>query len=60
VTVYLGSTYIGTVNLFAATTAWQVVIPLPLHSGVFTGTLKLTSRSSGNLVQLDGLAVRKS
>jgi len=37
-----------------------VVIPLPLQSGVFTGTLKLTSRSSGNLVQLDGLAVRKS
>jgi WD40-like Beta Propeller Repeat len=56
--VYLGSRYIGAVNLYATTTQRQAVIALPRQSTPFGGTLKLTTRSTGKLVQIDGLAVR--
>jgi len=60
VSVYLGTTYIGSVNLYAATTQRQTVIALPAQASVFSGTLKVTTRSSGKLVQIDGLAVRRT
>jgi hypothetical protein len=60
VSVYLDTRYVGSVNLYAATTQRQVVIGLPVQSSLFSGTLKLTTRSSGKLVQIDGLAVRRT
>jgi hypothetical protein len=60
VSVYLGSRYIGGVSLYSATTQRQVLIPLQVQSSVFVGTLRITSRSSGKLVQIDGLGVRRT
>jgi hypothetical protein len=60
VSVYLGSRYIGAVNLYAATTQRQVLIALPAQSSVFVGTLRITSRSTGKLIQIDGVAVRRT
>ncbi|TDO44044.1 WD40 repeat protein [Kribbella sp. VKM Ac-2527] len=61
VAVYAGGKYIGAVNLAAATTQRQAVIPLPVQSTVFSGTLTFTVRSAtGKFVQIDGLAVRRS
>jgi hypothetical protein len=59
VSVYLGGKYIGAVNLWASTTQRQVVIGLPAQSSVFSGTLTIASRSTGKLIQIDGLAVRR-
>lgn len=57
--VYLGSTYLGVVNLYAGTAVRQAIIAPPAQSMIFSGTLKLTSWSSSKLVQIDGLAVRR-
>jgi hypothetical protein len=58
--VYLGSRYLTAVNLSAATTQRQALVALPAQSSVFSGTLRITSRSAGKLVQIDGLAVRRT
>jgi hypothetical protein len=58
--VYLGTRYIGVLNLYAATTQRQVIIALPAQSAVFSGTLRIAARSSGKLIQIDGLAVRRT
>ncbi len=58
--VYLGTRYIGAVNLYSTTTQRQVLIALPAQTTLFSGTLKLTSRTAGRLVQIDGLAVRRT
>jgi hypothetical protein len=61
VAVYAGGKYIGAVNLVSATTQRQAVIPLPVQSTLFSGTLTFTVRSAtGKFVQIDGLAVRRS
>jgi hypothetical protein len=58
--VYLGGRYISAVNLHASTTQRQAVIALPAQASMFSGTLKITTRSTGKLVQIDGLAVRRT
>jgi hypothetical protein len=61
VAVYAGGKYIGAVNLASTTTQRQAMIPLPVQSTMFSGTLKVTVRSATRkLVQIDGLAVRRS
>ena len=61
IAVYAGGKYIGAVNLASATTQRQAVIPLPVQSTLFSGTLTFTVRSAtGKFVQIDGLAVRRS
>ena len=58
--VYLGGRYLTAVNLSAATTQRQALVALPAQSSVFSSTLRITSRSAGKLVQIDGLAVRRT
>jgi hypothetical protein len=58
--VYLDGRYITTVSLYDATTQRQVLIALPAQATMFSGTLKITSRSASKLVQIDGLAVRRT
>jgi hypothetical protein len=58
--VYLGTRYIGVLNLYAATTQRQVIVALPAQSAVFSGTLRIAARSSGKLIQIDGLGVRRT
>ncbi len=60
VSVYLGGRYLTAVNLTAATTQRQTLIALPAQSSLYSGTVKITSRSAGKLVQIDGLAVRRT
>jgi hypothetical protein len=60
VAVYAGSKYLTTVNLAATTTQRQVLIGLPVQSTLFSGTLTFSTRSTGKLVQIDGLAVGRS
>ncbi|MDX6236290.1 MAG: hypothetical protein QOG10_1105, partial [Kribbellaceae bacterium] len=60
ISVYLGGKYIGAVNLWASTTQRQAVISLPAQSSVFSGTLTIATRSTGKLIQIDGLAVRRA
>jgi Tol biopolymer transport system component len=61
VAAYAGGKYIGAVNLAASTTQRQAVIPLPVQSTIFSGTLTFTVRSAtGKGVQIDGLAVRRT
>jgi hypothetical protein len=60
VSVYLGGRYIGAANLYAATTRRQTLIALPVQPSLFSGTLTITTRSTGKLVQIDGLAVRRT
>jgi hypothetical protein len=60
VSVYLGGKYLTAVNLWTSTTQRQVVIGLPAQSSVFGGTLTITTRSTGKLVQIDGLGVRRT
>jgi hypothetical protein len=60
VSVYLGGRYFGAVNLWASTTQRQVVIGLPAQGSLYDGTLKITTRSTGKLVPIDGLGVRRT
>jgi len=60
VSIYLGGKYLTAVNLWTSTTQRQVVIGLPAQSSVFSGTLTITTRSTGKLVQIDGLGVRRT
>jgi hypothetical protein len=56
--VYVGSTLLAKVNLYAATTKRKVVIPLPRFS-LRTTTVTLKVLSSGKTVQVDGLATSR-
>ncbi|MFI6716424.1 choice-of-anchor D domain-containing protein [Kribbella sp. NPDC050470] len=60
VAVYLGTRYLTTINLYAATTQRQVVIGLPVQTTAITGTLRISTRSTGKLVQIDGLSIRQT
>jgi WD40-like Beta Propeller Repeat len=60
VSAYLNDRYIGAINLYSATTVRQAVIALPTQTAVYGGTLRLTTRSTGKLVQIDGLGVRRT
>ncbi|MEN3263186.1 choice-of-anchor D domain-containing protein [Pseudonocardia sp.] len=60
VAVYLGTRYITAINLYAATTQRQVLISLPVQTSLFSGALRVSSRSTGKLIQIDGLAVRRT
>jgi hypothetical protein len=54
VSVYLGTKYIGSVNLYAATTQRQAVIALPAQASVFSGTLKITTGPAGSSCRSTG------
>ena len=56
--VYVGSTQIATINLYAATTQRQVLVTLPPFS-YRTGTVVLRSLSTGKTVQVDGLGISR-
>ena len=60
VSAYLNDRYIGAVDLYSATTVRQSIIALPTQTAVFAGTLRITTRSTGKLVQIDGLGVRRT
>jgi WD40 repeat protein len=60
VSVYAGGKYVTAVNLASATTQRQALIALPVQSALFSGTLTFTTRSTGKLVQIDGLVVRRT
>jgi hypothetical protein len=57
--VYVGSTLIGKINLYSATTQRKVVLALPRFS-LRTGTVTVKVLTSGKLVQVDGLAVSRA
>jgi WD40 repeat protein len=60
VAVYAGSKYLTTLNLAYPTTHRQVLIGLPVQTTLFNGTLTFSTRSTGKLVQIDGLAVGRT
>ncbi|GAA3587408.1 choice-of-anchor D domain-containing protein [Kribbella ginsengisoli] len=60
VAVYAGSKYLTTLNLASPTTQRQVLLGLPVQTTLFSGTLTFSTRSTGKLVQIDGLAVGRT
>jgi hypothetical protein len=60
VAVYAGNRYLTTINLAYSTTQRQVLLGLPVQSTLFSGTLIFSTRSSGKLIQIDGLAVGRT
>ncbi|WP_432883585.1 hypothetical protein ACQPYH_42040 [Kribbella sp. CA-245084] len=58
--VYYNGKYVGAVNLYKATTEYQAIIPLPVPATFLTGSVLLTTRTSGQIYQVDGLAVRRT
>jgi N-acetylmuramoyl-L-alanine amidase/LGFP repeat len=60
VSAYLNDRYIGAVDLYSTTTVRQSIIALPTQTAVYGGTLRITTRSTGKLVQIDGLGVRRT
>jgi hypothetical protein len=61
VAVYLGSTRLGVVSLAATTTQRQVLLALPALTSARSGTLRIAITSpSGRLVQIDGIAIRRT
>ncbi|MGH3369371.1 MAG: hypothetical protein ACRDPR_05165 [Nocardioidaceae bacterium] len=61
VAVYLGTTRLGSVNLAASTTQRKVLIALPALTAPRSGTLRIVVTSaSGRLVQIDGVAIRRT
>ncbi|HEV2891762.1 MAG TPA: hypothetical protein VGX28_15430 [Frankiaceae bacterium] len=60
VAVYIGTSYVGTVNLSASTTQHSYVAVLPAFASVRTGTVTLRVTTSGRAVQVDGLGVSKA
>jgi len=59
VAVYVGSTLIGKISLYAKTTVRKAIIALPKFS-LRTGTLTVKVLTSGKLIQLDGLAISQA
>jgi hypothetical protein len=60
VAVYAGNRYLTTINLAYSTTQRQVLLGFPVQSTLFSGTLIFSTRSSGKLIQIDGLAVGRT
>jgi serine protease len=58
VAVKVGSTTIGSVNLFSSTTKYKQLISLPTFS-LRTGTVSVVTTSSGKPVYIDGLALSR-
>jgi len=58
VAVKVGSTTIGSVNLFSSTTKYKQLISLPVIS-LRTGTVSVVTTSSGKPVYIDGLAISR-
>lgn len=58
VRLYVGSHYIGTINLFASRTHYQQVLMLKQFS-LRSGTVRLVT-TSGKLVQIDGLVTSRT
>ncbi|TCM46873.1 WD40 repeat protein [Kribbella sp. VKM Ac-2568] len=58
--VYYNGKYVGVVNLYKATTEYQAVVPLPVPATFLTGSVLLTTRVTGKIYQIDGLAVRRT
>lgn len=58
--VYYNGKYVGAVNLYKATTEYQAIIPLPVPTTFLTGSVLLTTRTSGQIYQIDGLSVRRT
>lgn len=58
--VYYNGKYVGAVNLYKATTEYQAVVPLPVPATFLTGSVLLTTRATGQIHQIDGLAVRRT
>ena len=60
VSVYVGSTRVGTASLYASRTANRVLVTLPATS-LRSGALKvLVTSASGKLVRIDGVALRST
>jgi hypothetical protein len=57
--VYVGTSLVGTVNLYAATTQRQVMLTLPAFS-LRTGTVVLKILSTNKLVQVDGIGISRA
>ena len=61
VAVYLGSTRLGVVSLAASTTQRQMLLALPALTSARSATLRIAITSpSGRLVQIDGIAIRRT
>ena len=59
VAAYVGSTYVGTIDLRAASTVRGAVVWLA-RTGTLSGTLTLRVTSAGRLVEVDGVGVSRS
>jgi hypothetical protein len=58
VSVRVGTTTVGTVNLFSSTTKFKQLISLPTIS-LRTGTVRVVTTTSGKPIYIDGLAVSR-
>jgi hypothetical protein len=59
VALYLGGTYLGSIDLRASVTTRGSVLFLPRRSTALTGTLTLKVTSSGRLVEIDGIGLSR-
>ncbi len=59
VTVYVGTRFIGSVNLRSTTLHYQTQFALPLQSSLVTGALTIHT-TTASLVQIDGLVLRRA
>lgn len=57
--VYVGSTLIGKLNLYASATDYRQVILLPKF-GYRTGTVTVKVLTSGKTIQIDGLSISRT
>jgi hypothetical protein len=55
--VYIGTTFLGTVNLGSTATAHQQVFWLPVLTSPLAGTVKITTRTNAKVI-IDGLLIR--
>jgi len=59
VSVYIGSSLVGTVSLYSSTTRRQDFVSLPLMSSMHSGTVTIRT-TSAKPVEIDGIAFRRS
>lgn len=59
VRVYVGTTLIGTISLYASTTQQRVVIPLPKRA-VVTGSVTFRTVTAGKVVEIDGMGISRA
>ncbi len=57
--IYVGSTLIGKINLYAASTAYRQLILLPKFT-YRTGTVVVKTLTSSKTIQIDGLAISRT